>query len=156
MPTSPATAAGSGPVVAFDALPVPQRWAAVLDALQERKRFTTFGAYEHARVMTWTAAGLELGFAPDFELADGARSPEQVDVVRQMLRELAGKPVQLQVRMLSPAEAAATPLRSVVDENRARTNDERQRREREAREHPMTRLVVETFGGAIKEIKTDV
>ncbi len=141
---------------AFDTLPVPQRWAAVLDALQERRKFTAFGAYEHARVMTWTDNALELGFAPDFELADGARSPEQVEQVRQIVRELARRPVTVQVRILSPAEAAATPLRSAVDEHRARTDDERRKREREAREHPMTRLVVETFGGAIKEIKTDV
>ncbi len=156
VPAPAPTAAGSGPVVAFDAMPVAQRWAAVLDGLQERRKFSTFGAYEHARVMTWTADAVELGFAPDFTLGDLARSPESVDQVRQMLRELAGRPIALQVRVLSPAEAAATPLRSVVDENRARTDDERRRREREAREHPMTRLVVETFGGAIKEIKTDV
>ena len=54
------------------------------------------------------------------------------------------------------AEAAATANRSVIDESRNKAEDERRRREREAREHPMTRLVVETFGGAIKEIKTDV
>jgi hypothetical protein len=137
-------------------MPIPQRWAAVLDALQARKRFTTFGAYEHARVMTWTAAGLELGFAPDFELGDVARAPEQVEQIRAMVKELAGRPVPVQVRILSPAEAAATPLRSVVDESRAKAEDEKRRREREAREHPMTRLLVETFGGAIKEIKTDV
>jgi hypothetical protein len=128
----------------------------VLDALQERRKLSAFGAYEHARVMTWTADAIELGFAPDFMLADVARSPERVEEVRAVVRELAGRPIALQVRILSPAEAAATSQRSVVDETRARTEAERHRREREAREHPMTRLVVETFGGAIKEIKTDV
>lgn len=158
MPAPGKTAEGSGPIsaAAFDAMAIPERWAAVLDALQERKRFSTFGAYENARVMTWTADSLELGFAPDFALGDVARAPEQVEIVRQLVRELARRPVAVTVRILSPAEAAAAPMRSVVDENRARGEDERRRREREAREHPMTRLVVETFGGAIKEIKTDV
>lgn len=155
-PTPPSTAPAGPSRTAFDALPVPQRWAAVLDALQERRKFSTFGAYEHARVMSWTAEGIELGFAPDFTLGDIARSSEQVEQVKQVVRDLAGRPIVLNVRVLSPAEAAATPLRSLVEESRAKAEDERRRREREAREHPMTRHIVETFGGAIKEIKTDV
>jgi hypothetical protein len=135
---------------------VSQRWTTVLDTLQARRKLSSFGAYEHARVMTWTGDTLELGFAPDFMLGDVARQPEKIEEVRAVVRDLSGRPITIQVRILSPAEAAATAQRSVVDETRARVEDERRRREREAREHPMTRLVVETFGGAIKEIKTDV
>jgi DNA polymerase-3 subunit gamma/tau len=156
IPAPSKTASGSGPVRGFDALPVSQRWTTVLDTLQARRKLSSFGAYEHARVMTWTGDTLELGFAPDFMLGDVARQPEKIEEVRAVVRDLSGRPITIQVRILSPAEAAATAQRSVVDETRARVEDERRRREREAREHPMTRLVVETFGGAIKEIKTDV
>ncbi len=115
-----------------------------------------FGNYQHARVLTFTDATVELGFSPDYTLGEMARSPEQVDVVRGIVRELSGKPTTVSVRVLSAAESAATPVRSAVEETRAKADDERRRREAEAREHPMTRLVLETFGGAIKEIKTDV
>ena len=71
-------------------------------------------------------------------------------------RELSGKNTKVIVKMLSSAESATMPARSTVEETRAKADDERRRRESEAREHPMTRLVLETFGGAIKEIKTDV
>ena len=48
------------------------------------------------------------------------------------------------------------PNRSVVEATRDRALDEKRKRESEAREHPVTKLVLETFGASIKEIKTDV
>jgi hypothetical protein len=132
------------------------RWAQVLDTLEARRKLSVFGNYQHARVLALTDTAVELGFAADYELGEMARSPEQVDVVRGVLRELAGTDIRVSVRVLSTAEAAATPARSTVEDSRARADDEKRRREVEAREHPMTRLVLETFGGAIKEIKTEV
>jgi hypothetical protein len=85
-----------------------------------------------------------------------AREPEQVEAVRVAVSELVGRPVAVTVRLLSAAESATTTTRSTVDEAKAKAHEERQRREREARDHPMTRLVLETFGAQIKEIKTDV
>lgn len=115
-----------------------------------------FGNYQHARVLAFSDAAVELGFAPDYTLGEMARAPEQVEVVRGVVRELSGKPTTVTVRVLSETEASTLPARSTVEETRARQDDERRTREAEAREHPMTRLVLETFGGAIKEIKTDV
>lgn len=146
-------AAGSAPI------PVAPRaadWSAVLDALEQKRRFGTLGHYQHARVLSWTPDAVELGFGTEYEMAEMARSPEQVDTVRQTLRDLVGRPVALTVKLLTAAESAATPVRSTVEATRTKANEERQRREREAREHPMTRLVLETFGAQIKEIKTDV
>ena len=89
-------------------------------------------------------------------MAEMARQPDQVENVRQVIRDLTGKPTALTVRLLTGAESAATSVRSNVETSRTKANEEKQRREREAREHPMTRLVLETFGAQIKEIKTDV
>jgi hypothetical protein len=49
----------------------------------------------------------------------------------------------------------ATPARSIVEVDRERADQERARREAEAREHPLTKMVLRTFDAEIKEIKTD-
>ncbi len=132
------------------------RWNAVLDALEAKRRFATLGHYQHARVLTWTADAIELGFAADYAMGEMAREADQVETVRQTLAEVTGKPVAVTVRLLTAAESAATVGKSTVEDAKAKAHAERQRREHEARNHPMTRLVLETFGAQIKEIKTDV
>ncbi|KAB2896897.1 MAG: hypothetical protein F9K40_13700 [Kofleriaceae bacterium] len=131
-------------------------WAAVLDELEKRRKLSVFGNYQHARVLTFGPELVELGFSADYTLGDMAKGADQVDVVTGIVRELSGKNTKVTVKMLSATESAAIPARSTIEETRAKADDERRRREAEAREHPMTRLVLETFGGAIKEIKTDV
>jgi DNA polymerase-3 subunit gamma/tau len=132
------------------------RWNRVLDALEQKRRFATLGHYQHARVLRFTDDAVELGFGADYAMGEMAREPEQVEAVRVAVSELVGRPVAVTVRLLSAAESATTTTRSTVDEAKAKAHEERQRREREARDHPMTRLVLETFGAQIKEIKTDV
>jgi hypothetical protein len=128
----------------------------VLDELEARRKLSVFGNYQNARVISFSETAIELGFGSDYTLAEMAKGPEQVDVVTAVAQELSGKPTRVSVKILSDAESATLPSRSTVDERRAKVDDERRRREAEAREHPMTRLVLETFGGSIKEIKTDV
>ena len=60
----------------------------------------------------------------------------------------------MKVVILGEAEAAAA--RSIIEAEQARLDSERDRRQTEAREHPLTKTVLDTFGAAIKEIKTDV
>ncbi len=115
-----------------------------------------FGNYQHARVLSFSPELVELGFSADYTLGEMAKGSDQVDVVAGVVRELSGKNTKVTVKMLSTTESAAIPARSTIEETKAKADDERRRREAEAREHPMTRLVLETFGGAIKEIKTDV
>jgi len=140
----------------FANLSIEQRWNAVLDALEHKRRFGTLGHYQHARVLSWANDTVEVGFGNDYEMSEMARQADQIETVRQALRELAGRAIAMTVRLLNAAESAATPVRSTVEETRSKAHEEKQKREREAREHPMTRLVLETFGAQIKEIKTDV
>ena len=152
-PPPPASTIVVPPVLASDPA---ARWSAVLDALHERRRLAAFGHYQHARILAWSDDALELGFAHDYAMAEMAREPEYLEAVRQTVCELVGRQVAVTVRMLSNVESATTVARSSVEDAKAKAHAERQRREREAREHPMTRLVLETFGAQIKEIKTDV
>jgi DNA polymerase-3 subunit gamma/tau len=132
-------------------------WEHVLTALQQQHKMSLFMLYEHARIVAWTADAIELAFrAEDQSLGEMAREKPKLDEMRSFLREHLGRPVNIAVRLLDATESATAPARSVLEIDRQRSADERKKRETEAREHPMTKIVLQTFGAQIKEIKTDV
>jgi hypothetical protein len=142
------------PVTPADAL---HAWNDVLAELEALRKFSLLGPFQHARVMTWTYELLELGFPVDaHSMGDMAR--DSVDELRAIVRALAPafKNIKVTVRMLDAAESNTGVARSVLETTRERTSAERNRRETEAREHPITKHVLQTFGAQIKEIKTDV
>jgi len=132
-------------------------WEQLLSALQQQHKMSLFMLYEHARVMAWTPDAIELGFAAEYHsLGEMAREKDKLDAMRSFLREHQGRAVNIAVRLLDAAESSSAPARSVLELDRQRAADERVKRESEAREHPMTKRVLQTFGAQIKEIKTDV
>ena len=80
------------------------------------------------------------------------------DDLRASVRGLgpAQKNVRVAVKLLDASESSTAGARSVLETTRERTSAERSKREAEAREHPITKHVLQTFGAQIKEIKTDV
>jgi hypothetical protein len=161
VPKAEQVAAGSGPAK----IPLPQNaaealdaWGRVIENLMEQRKISLRGYYEFARVLKWTATDLELGFAPDDDIkwaGENAAEQRNVDELRGLLADL-GHKVKVTVRMLSTDESKNLPVRSIVESTRESKYAERTKREKEAREHPITRHVLQTFGAAIKEIKTDV
>ena len=108
-------------------------------------------------MLQWTADALEVGFTADLHsLGEMARDNDAISEMRAFLAEHLGHSVSLSIKLLDAAASAAAPVKSIVEETRARAAEERKIRETEAREHPVTKLVLETFGAQIKEIKTDV
>ena len=83
-----------------------------------------------------------------------AANTEKIASMREFLAKLAGRPIGFVVRLLSPEEEANA--QSILEEAAQRANEDRLRREREAQDHPLTQVVLQTFGASIKEIKTDV
>ncbi|MEJ7602854.1 MAG: hypothetical protein WKG01_33510 [Kofleriaceae bacterium] len=164
IPTAPAVAAGSGPH-AEKALGIPgnaddalRAWGEVLNELEVRGKFS-LACFHHARVMKWTADDLELGFPVDVHaMGEMATDRTNVDDLRAIIRELgpAQKALRVTVRLLDEQESGRTQARSILETTRERSHAERTRREAEAREHPITKHVLQTFGAQIKEIKTDV
>jgi hypothetical protein len=71
------------------------------------------------------------------------------------MRELYRGNPKVVVKMLEANENSGGS-RSILEASREKTHSDRQAREREAREHPITKHVLQTFGASIKEIKTDV
>ena len=115
------------------------------------------GHYQHARVLSLTVDSLEVGFPEESHMSgELAREPDAMAAMKQFLRDQVGRPMNLSVKLLSAAESAQAPARSLVESTREKAAEERRKRETEAREHPVTKLVLETFGAQIKEIKTDV
>lgn len=154
------SAAGSGPhiPVPTNAAEALKAWAQVIDYLETQRKISLRGYFEFARVLKWTASDVELGFADDHDsrwAGENAAEKQNLDDIKAILEQL-GHKVRVSVRMLDAAESKALPTRSIIESSREKSTAERSRREAEAREHPITKHVLQTFGAQIKEIKTDV
>jgi DNA polymerase-3 subunit gamma/tau len=132
-------------------------WNSVLHELEARGKVSLFGPFQHARVMSWTADQLELGFPVDVE-SMGEMARDKADELGAIVRTLGPElgAIRVVVRLLDASESSTTVARSIVETHRERSSAERSKREAEAREHPITKHVLQTFGAQIKEIKTDV
>ena len=165
VPTAGAVASGSGPHDEKPAsLRIPQNadeamraWDTVLTALEKRNMFSVFAPFQHARVMKWTPEALELGFPIDVH-AMGEMAHDRVEDLKNLVRELGAdqKAVRVTVKLLDDGESKAAGARSVLETTQDKSRAEKTKREAEAREHPITKHVLQTFGASIKEIKTDV
>ncbi|MDQ3366862.1 MAG: hypothetical protein M3680_15675, partial [Myxococcota bacterium] len=166
VPRSEGVAAGSGPHAGDPPVgprPLPTTtaeqstaWDHVLDRI-EKVSISVRGAYEPARVLQWTREVLELGYPSQFDMvAEVAESKEKTDVLRRIVQDVFGHSPKIAVRTLAAAELETNQARSVLEASRERSTVERTKRESEAREHPITKHVLKTFGAQIKEIKTDV
>ena len=105
------------------------------------------------------AIAFELGFPVDVHaMGEMAADTEKLTELRNLIREMgpAQKGLRVVVRLLDERESAAMGARSVLETSREKSTAEKSKREAEAREHPITKHVLQTFGAQIKEIKTDV
>ncbi|MEO8704796.1 MAG: DNA polymerase III subunit gamma/tau [Kofleriaceae bacterium] len=163
VPKAPSVAAGSGPheetLIVAAPPDVMRAWNAVLGELESRRKFSLLGPFQHARVMKWNADEIELGFPVDVHsMGEMAADRQNVDDLRALIREVGPelKNVRVSLRMLDATESGQAGARSILETTRENSAVERQKREAEAREHPLTKHVLQTFGAQIKEIKTDV
>ncbi|MBA3461015.1 MAG: DNA polymerase III subunit gamma/tau [Deltaproteobacteria bacterium] len=166
VPAASNVASGSGPHDEKPLLRLPQNadeamkaWNVVLGALEARNQFSLFAPFQHARVLKWTADLLDLGFPIDVHaMGEMGAEREKIDELRKLIVELGPelKSIKVNVRLLDEGESKSSGARSVLETTQDRSRAERSKRESEAREHPITKHVLQTFGAAIKEIKTDV
>ena len=148
-------ASGSGPhKIPSNPAEALRAWEFVLKQL-EKINVTLSGLFEPARVLAWTADKLDLGFPSQFEmskeLAEG-----KLDTLRRVLEEDFKHSPKISISLIEGDALAEGGARSILEATRERTTQERSKREAEAREHPITKHVLQTFGAQIKEIKTDV
>jgi DNA polymerase III subunit gamma/tau len=145
------------PVVAAVPVPPPESisadsWDKVLTLL-ETKSMTLSATFSHARVLAADAKGLTLGFPSDSLQASLAQDQQTIAQVKKLAAEALGRPVEITVKAVAGLQPAVAPSR--VEKEQAERDDLRQKRETEARAHPITEAVIQTFGASIKEIKID-
>jgi hypothetical protein len=126
---------------------------------------TLAGVYAHARLLGWTDAGLELGFARGSLQAALGADTDKLAKLKAVLAQQTGTAFDVKVKEIANmpppsmgASAAAgdpPPSASVAELETERRRAERERRENEARQHPLTKAAIDTFGATIKEIKVD-
>jgi DNA polymerase-3 subunit gamma/tau len=146
-------AAGSGPhTIPTTPDAILCEWEHVLGKL-EAVNVTLSGAFEPARVQAWTATTLDLGFPSQFE-ANKEMAEGKLDALRSVLQAEYGMMPRITIALLDAGQPASA--QSLLEATRERTFAERDKRVAEAREHPITKHVLQTFGAQIKEIKTDV
>jgi len=152
--TKPAT--GSGPhQIPTSPDAILREWEHVLTKL-EAVNVTLSGAFEPARVVAWTATVLELGFPTQFEAnKDLADTKDKRDALAKVIQAEYGMMPRIAITLIDDAAQPASS-QSLLEATRERTSAERDKRVAEAREHPITKHVLHTFGAQIKEIKTDV
>jgi hypothetical protein len=156
-PGAPVEPRAAAPVIAIpgDAAEALRTWHELLEL--EALRKPSLHGFQHARVLRWTSDLLELGFPVELHVI-GEMARDTADELAAILRGLgpALRTLKVSVRLLDAGESNAAGARSIVEATRERTSAEREKREVEAREHPITKHVLRTFGAQIKEIKTDV
>lgn len=125
-------------------------WEQVISAIEAERKLDLMSTYQDAKLVSWTADGIEIGFDTEFHL-ERATDPDKRRALAEFLASHAGRPIEVKVSALSATEAKAT--RSVADVTIEKKRADRARRESQAREHPGTRLVLDAFGADIAEIR---
>jgi DNA polymerase III subunit gamma/tau len=147
--SSPLMAAPEGERPSAQAI---REWDEITAGLLAAGKFALSAQFQEARLLRFGGGAVEVGFPPGEQLGfDIASDPDNVKAMKAFLQDRYGSPVEFRVRALSAEEAERA--RSLVEIDRERARDERSRREAEARAHPLTRMVLDTFGATIEEIK---
>ncbi|HEY0706493.1 MAG TPA: hypothetical protein VGG33_06845, partial [Polyangia bacterium] len=138
----PAAVAPAAPAV-FSA---EDAWSRLLVRVQGRPALAA--ALDHAALESWEPGRMVLSFADRLPM-------EQTEKCRKLMEEalldLSGVPTSLQLKM---GMGAAKPLLAAGAVKQAESQaSDRQRREEEARRHPMIRKAEEVFGISAREIK---
>jgi DNA polymerase-3 subunit gamma/tau len=132
-------------------------WAEVIAAMEEARELSLASVYQGAKMLGWDEKRIALGFPRGAMLGELASEPGKVAALKEFLVRHLGGPITLDIRSLDQADIQAAPSAvSILEAEAARKRSERERRLSEARAHPLTQVVLDTFGAEIKEIKTDV
>ncbi len=130
-----------------------REWEQLMTALESANEYGLMTVYQTAKVLAWDEAGIRVGFPPGGITSEIAIDKEKVARMRTFIAEHVGKPVEFSVSILSEKEDAEAV--SIIEDAKQRAGEEHDRRLQEAKEHPVTKKALRTFGAAIKEIKVE-
>jgi DNA polymerase-3 subunit gamma/tau len=124
-----------------------ESWRRVLAAF-EAKRPSLAALLAHAEVVSLAPGEVTLAFGSKLE-AD--RAEKARGEIEQVTSATLGRPTKVSFSIGAPA---APVLRSEVGVETEAANEDRKKREAEARQHPVIRRAQDVFGASLKEIKT--
>ena len=128
-------------------------WETLMTALETANEYGLMTVYQTAKVLGWDDSSIRVGFPAGGLTSEIAVDKEKIARMRVFIAEHVGKALDFNVAILSPEqEAQAT---SIVEDAKQRAGEEHDRRLEEAKEHPLTKKVMRTFGAKIKEIKIE-
>ena len=143
-PAAPAAPGDSNPL---------RLWEALMTALETANEYGLMTVYQTAKVLGWDDTSIRVGFPAGGLTSEIAVDKEKIVRMRKFIAEHVGHPLDFSVAILTPEqEAQAT---SIVEDAQQRAGEENERRLEEAKEHPLTKKVMRTFGAKIKEIKIE-
>ena len=115
-----------------------------MTALETANEYGLMTVYQTAKVLGWDDKSIRVGFPAGGLTSEIAVDKEKVARMRAFIAEHVGKALEFNVAILSPEqEAQAT---SIVEDAKQRAGEEHDRRLEEAKEHPLTKKVMRTFG----------
>tara|TARA_R110002096_G_scaffold16898_6_gene57841 strand:+ start:19194 stop:21083 length:1890 start_codon:yes stop_codon:yes gene_type:complete len=128
-------------------------WETLMTALETANEYGLMTVYQTAKVLGWDDKSIRVGFPAGGLTSEIAVDKEKIVRMRKFIAEHVGHPLEFNVAILTPEqEAQAT---SIVEDAQQRAGEENERRLEEAKEHPLTKKVMRTFGAKIKEIKIE-
>ena len=133
-------------------------WEKVIGALEAQRRLSLVRLFQEAKILSISDEAIAVGYPAGSIDAELASERDKIDEMTSFLSDHFGRPMKFQVRQLSASELEkdSAGARSLVEVRDDLVRADREERTREAREHPMTKMVLDTFGATIKEIKTNV
>jgi DNA polymerase-3 subunit gamma/tau len=147
-PSAPASASGNG-----DAM---ERWQSLLQRVSEQEPMAA-SAFAAGKLLSWSGDTIQLGYSPDSFQLDWAKDRRKLEAFQRECSKHAGRKLEVKIREMGPQDQASPEIaRLSAMEDQAHKRAERARQlQEEAREHPLTRTLVETFGATIESITTE-
>jgi len=141
-------AAAAAPVAAPAAAPqkraAPANFTQLIEALLELD--SLLSPMAHTRLLAQDDVHISLGLEKEFH-ADKLR--EQLPRLRAALKKVTGKDLAVEIIVGAPEHVPATE--NLVEVEERKIDEDRERRRREALEHPMRKALDERFGGTWKD-----
>jgi DNA polymerase III subunit gamma/tau len=131
------------------------RWEEVIADLETAGKLRFVGACQQARIISWTEDKLVITLEEGSLDASIVGDRDCAVAIREVLKKRYGRDIGFEVQTYGTSSPAAPHQRSLAEVSAQRLASQRDARERAVREHPITKLVLGTFGAEIKEIKID-
>jgi DNA polymerase-3 subunit gamma/tau len=122
----------------------PKNFTELVEAILEKE--ARLSELAQARLLVWDETQLRLGFESEFV---AGQLKDKLPQVRAAIKAITGRDLAVEIVVGVAGEAA--PTESLLELEQRKTDEDRERRKKEALEHPARKMIDEKFGGTWKE-----